>query len=67
MKQLFVFASLLALSMMAHSRLLAAEDTPCTTEILTCCDGSMHTVMICEEADEIAWDEILCTTCTISD
>lgn len=68
MKKLFAILAVLCLvSLFPQNKSVAANDIPCETGSIICCDGSMHMVIVCETADLYAWYALLCPRCSSTD
>lgn len=64
MKKFLVIFSLLGLFTFITPKVANSAVDPCTTEILQCCDGTEHYVVICDDQDWNAWEQLLCGPCT---
>lgn len=60
MKKIALIFALLGLFTFGTPNVSEAGTPDCYTIVITCDDGSQHTVMVCEWDDLEAWYEILC-------
>ncbi len=60
MKKILLTLVPLVFLTLASPTLLKAEEDPCYTKVLTCPNGTQHTVFYCGTADWWAWADILC-------
>ncbi len=65
MKKIILAILFIFLCSVNFERVSASEIDPCITIKLKCdCDGSLHTVIVCEGVDIIAWRDLLCCSQT---
>jgi len=60
MKKGFIFLAVLGLFIFASPKIVDAAAQPCHTAVMTCPDGTQHTVYYCGAGDWWAWADILC-------
>lgn len=62
MKKLLIAISFLGMMAFFAPKVANAE-APCTTQIITCPDGTQHIAIVCSGQDWEDWMEILCDVC----